>query len=62
MEHQSLVVAIGKLAIAGQQAGFSLEQVIQLLDAGLSVESLIELIAWRFESHGQSAVSSNWAV
>ena len=32
MEKPSLLAAVGKLAIAGQQAGFSLEQMIELLD------------------------------
>jgi hypothetical protein len=45
----SLVRAIGKLAVAGERAGFTLEEMIQLLDNGLSVESLLELIAWRLE-------------
>jgi hypothetical protein len=46
----SQVGAINKLAVAGEQAGFSLEQMIQLLDSGLAVETLLELIAWRFEA------------
>jgi hypothetical protein len=49
MARASLLIAIEKLAIAGEQAGFSIEQMIDLLNAGLSVESLIELIAWRLE-------------
>jgi len=48
MQPASLVAAISKLAVAGEQAGLSLEHMIQLLDAGLSVETLIKLIAWRF--------------
>jgi hypothetical protein len=44
------VAAINKLAVAGEQAGFTLEQMIQLLDSGLSVETLLEMIAWRFEA------------
>jgi len=43
----SQVAAINKLAVAGEQAGFSLEQMIELLDSGLAVETLLELIAWR---------------
>ena len=62
MERDSLVIAISKLAVAGEQAGFSLEQMIQLLDSGLTVESLIELIAWRFEHQKFLSVSSCWAV
>jgi hypothetical protein len=47
MANPSLVLAISKLAAAGEQAGFSLEQMIDLLDAGLEVETLLELICWR---------------
>ena len=47
MENSSLVLAISKLAAAGEQAGFTLEQMICLLDAGLEVETLLELICWR---------------
>ena len=66
MARATLLTAIGKLAIAGHQAGFSLEQMIDLLNAGLSVEILLDLIAWRFEGT-QSALpqlgsSSNWVV
>ena len=50
MEKPSLVAAIGKLAIAGEQAGFNLEQMIELLDQGLSVETLLDLISWRLEA------------
>ena len=49
MARAALMNAIGKLAIAGQQAGFSLEQMTDLLNAGLSVETLLDLIAWRLE-------------
>lgn len=50
MENPSLVLAISKLAAAGEQAGFSLEQMIDLQDHGLEVETLLELICWRL--HG----------
>lgn len=60
------MIAIGKLAVAGEQAGFTIEQMIDLLDSGLAVETLLELIAWRLEG-SSSAVSSiscfsNWNV
>jgi hypothetical protein len=66
MARGALMTAIEKLAIAGQQAGFSLEQMIDVLNAGLSVETLLDLIAWRLEGT-QSAwpllgSSSNWVV
>jgi hypothetical protein len=47
MENPSLVLAISKLAAAGEQAGFTLEQMIDLLDHGLEVETLLELICLR---------------
>ena len=49
MERPSLQSAIEKLAIAGEEAGFSIDQMIKLLNAGLSVEALLLLIAWRLE-------------
>ena len=49
MARASLMIAIGKLAIAGEQAGFTIEQMIDLLNSGLSVETLLELIARRLE-------------
>lgn len=55
MARPSLMIAIGKLAIAGEQAGFTIEQMIDLLNSGLAVESLLELIAWRLEG-SQSAL------
>jgi hypothetical protein len=57
--------AIGKLAIAGEQAGFTIEQMIWLLNAGIGVEVLLELILWRLE-RGQPSTpvicSSGWVV
>lgn len=47
MQNPKLMTAIGKLAVAGEQAGLSIEQMIQLLNDGLSVETLLELITWR---------------
>lgn len=47
MENPSLVLAISKLAAAGEQAGFTLQQMIELLDAGLGVETLLDLICMR---------------
>jgi hypothetical protein len=35
------------LAAAGEQAGFTLDQMIQLLNSGMSVVTLLDLIAWR---------------
>jgi hypothetical protein len=58
--------AICKLATAGEQAGFSVEQMIDFLNAGLSVEGLLDLIALRLErppeSSAASAHYSGWIV
>jgi hypothetical protein len=66
MAGSSLVNAITKLAIAGEQAGFSVEQMIELLNAGVTVETLLELIAWRLEGTQSvlplSGSSSNWVI
>ena len=47
MESQLQINAIRKLAVAGEQAGFSLDQMIELLNSGLSVVALLDLITWR---------------
>ena len=66
MEKPSLLTAVGKLAIAGEQAGFSIEQMIELLHQGLSFETLLELISWRLqtvqEATAPPACSSDWIV
>jgi len=63
MQKPSLEIAIGKLAIAGEQAGITVEQMIQLLDDGLTVETLLDLISWRLgHAHRSSETggSSMW--
>lgn len=64
MDKPRLVSGIAKLASAGQQAGFTVEQMIDLLNAGLGVEGLVELIAWRLEQPTRLPVgySSSWIV
>jgi hypothetical protein len=49
MDKATLVSGVAKLAKAGQQAAFSVEQMIQLLNSGLGVEGLMDVIAWRLE-------------
>ena len=49
MANPRLVRAIGKLAMAGEQAGFSLEEMIDMLDSGVSVSALLALISSRLE-------------
>ena len=50
MQNPSLVLAISKLAAAGEQAGLTLEQMIDLLDHGIEVETLLELICLRLHA------------
>ena len=59
MATPSLVKAIGKLAAAGERAGFTLEEMIQLLDNGVSVEMLLDLISRRLEDPPRR---TNWVM
>jgi len=65
MEKQSLTVAIGKLAMCGEKAGFPVEQMIQLLEDGLTVKTLLDLISWRLNTTALPPApcgsSSHWA-
>ena len=65
MMSQSRVNAIRKLAAAGEHAGFSLEQMIQLLNSGLSVVALLDLINWRLDltqsSSSHAAIRTRWS-
>ena len=47
MDDPSLISAIDKLAVAGERAGFTVEQLIRLLNAGLTVDGLLQIIAAR---------------
>jgi len=65
MERPLLISAIRKLAIAGLQAGFSVEQMVQMLNDGLSIEELISLIGLRIEGDEQNlspGSGSAWVV
>jgi len=44
MPQPVLAQAVEKLARAGEQVGLSVEDMIRLLNAGISVEALIDLI------------------
>ena len=57
MDNPSLLLAISKLAAAGEEAGFTLEEMIDLLDRGLGVKTLLELICLAAE-RGCSATGS----
>ena len=56
MENPALVSAIGKLAMAGEKAGFTVEQMIRILNNGFSVEELVELIESRLQKQGSGVV------
>jgi hypothetical protein len=66
MDKPCLITAVGKIAIAGEQAGFSVEQMIALLNEGLTVETLLDLISWRLEDATKPMIrppcSSGWVV
>jgi hypothetical protein len=46
-EQAHFLRAVGKLARAGEQAGFSIEEMIEMLNSGISVENLLNLITYR---------------
>jgi hypothetical protein len=54
----ALELAVGKLAIAGERAGFTLEQMIRILDAGFTVEDLLDLIEFQLQKQGVSMIGS----
>jgi hypothetical protein len=55
------VRAVEKLARAGEQAGMSVEDMIWILNAGVSVETLLELIECSLRSSRQeTGRSSRW--
>jgi hypothetical protein len=62
MGKASLITAVGKLAMTGEQAGFSLEQMIDLLNDGISVETLLDLISWRLGQKPLSSPVSSWVM
>jgi hypothetical protein len=57
------VATFYKLAIAGEQAGFSLEDMISLLNAGLTVENLLDLIERRLTGvESMKPCSARWVM
>jgi hypothetical protein len=62
MEQSVIMAAIEKLVRAGEQAGFSAEQMIQLLQTGASVETLLSLIELRLSPATASLRSSHWVM
>jgi hypothetical protein len=65
MDERKLLSGVEKLAVAGQQAGFSIEQMIGFLSAGMAVATLLDLISWRLEQPQPMVPvlsSSHWVV
>ena len=61
MKKPSTAATVYKLSVAGEQAGFSLEQMIQMLNAGITVETLLHLIELRLDEADPSPPrSSRW--
>ena len=52
-----LTQAIEKLAKAGEKAGISVEDMIQILNAGVSVETLLDLIGRNLQARGETGRS-----
>ena len=63
MPQPALVQAVEKLAQAGEQAGLSVEDMIRILNAGVSVEILLDLIIERSLKPSERELgSSRWIV
>ena len=61
MQQSSLVQAIEKLARTGEQAGISVEDMIQILNAGVSMEILLDFIERSLQaSREETCRSSCW--
>jgi hypothetical protein len=61
MEHP-IMTAVEKLVLAGERAGFSVEEMIQLLQTGATVETLLQLIEWRLSPPVVEPRSSRWVI
>lgn len=50
MATPSVAAGVFKLAVAAEPARFTVEQVIELLNAGITMETLLQFIAWKLFS------------
>jgi hypothetical protein len=57
-----VMTAVEKLVLAGEEAGFSVEQMIQILQTGTSVEALLCIIEWRLCPPAMQPRSSRWVM
>jgi len=66
MAAPSIAATVFKLAVAGEQAGFTLEQMIELLNSGVALETLLRLIECRLAEASacepQRLCSSRWVM
>jgi hypothetical protein len=60
MDRPSLAASVCKLAMAGEQAGFTVEQMIKLLKSGITVETLLDIIERRLSAAAPEGRSSRW--
>ncbi len=56
------MTAVEKLVAAGEQVGFSVEQMIQLLQTGSTVETLLRMIELRLFPTSLASKSSHWVM
>ena len=61
MEQPTIMTAVEKLVLAGEQAGFTVEQMIRLLQTGASVEALLLMIESRLRPT-TAPTSGRWVV
>jgi hypothetical protein len=59
MDQLNLSRSIAKLATAGERAGLTVEQMIQLLQDGLGVDDLVSMIEWKLAYVGQKTPTSS---
>jgi len=63
MQQPTLIRAVEKLAQAGEQAGFSVEDLIRMLNAGLTVETLLDIIGRNLQPLSPEPLrSSHWVI
>lgn len=62
MQQPVLARAIERLVQVGQQAGISVEQMIQILNAGGSVETLLDIIDKRLQTPREFIGYSRWVI
>lgn len=62
MEKPSIAASVFKLVMAGEHVGFTVEQMIGLLKAGITVETLMDMIEWRLCGRVPERRSSRWVM